>query len=113
MKDDSLVTSTKVGNKSLTFLWDTGAPLSVVQPAAKISGEVRDCSKTVLFKLASNPKDCKAITTNVMMNGYDFGHVTFYVYNMPGLPADGIIGDDFFKNHLVYIDFSKRILTIK
>ncbi len=109
----NVVANARIHDKKITLIWDTDAPLSLIKPSIKIAGKVTTCSKSVLFKLATTPTTCKAITTQFIMGKHTFGPLSFYTYPMPGLPTDGVIGDNFFNDYIVYINFSKKMMAIK
>jgi hypothetical protein len=112
--DGHMLTEATVNGRSIRLLWDTGTPVSSIKTTIKLAGDVQNCSRIVLFKLASNPRTCKKITTpDFVMHGHDFGHMIFHTRSMPGLPADGMVGDEFFQDHTVYIDFTNRIAAIE
>ncbi len=108
-----MIASAKVNDKTISLIWDTGTPVSSLKLQTIISGDVASCSKTILFKIAADPNTCKAIAAaEFIMGERDFGPMTFYTRSMPALPADGMIGDDFFRTHIVYIDFFDKTVAI-
>ncbi len=108
-----MITEAKIKDKTLSLLWDTGTPLSSVKLGDQIAGDVAACSTTVLFQLAETEATCRKITTaDFVMGEHDFGHITLHTRQMPGLPADGMIGDDFFRQYIVFIDFRDRMVAL-
>jgi hypothetical protein len=111
--DGRMITDATVNDKVIRLLWDTATPASSIKTTTKISGNVQSCSETILFKLATNSSICKKITTtNFVIGGHDFGSMVFHTRSMPGLPVDGMVGDDFFEDHVVYLDFARRMVAI-
>ncbi len=108
-----MITAANVNGKDISLIWDTGTPVSSIKLQTIISGDVKKCSKIVLFKVAAGPDTCKEITANeFIMADHNFGPMIFYTRSMPGLPVDGMIGDDFFKTHIVYLDFVDKTVAI-
>lgn len=111
--DGHMITRAHVNGKAISLIWDTGTPVSSIKQQTIISGDVKKCSKTVLFKVAARPDTCREIAApEFIMGDRNFGPMTFYTRSMPGLPVDGMIGDDFFKAHVVYIDFANKTVAI-
>ena len=98
--------------KKLSLLWDTGVPFNFIKPASTTFGEIKSCTKIIVDKPGDNLKECNEIITTFIMGNYHFKNMNFHIDSMKGLPADGIIGEPFFKTHAVYINFSQRMLAI-
>lgn len=49
------------------------------------------------------------------INGYNFGKKDIYLYDFPeeAVNIDGVLGLDFFKEHVVYLDFNNKTAFIK
>ena len=110
LMEGNIVTPIKFGDKTENLLWDTGAPFNFIKPEFKITGEIKSCTETDISEFGSN---CKKIFSNIVINDYHLGKHMFYIISMKGLPAEGVIGAPFFKNHIVYINFSQKILAVK
>ncbi len=108
----NIVTDVKFGNKQIKLLLDTGVQFNLIKPISKISGDIRTCSKNIADILGMDVNHCKEITANLTKNTSRFNKMTFYITSLQGLPVDGVIGEPFFKNHMVYINFSKHILAV-
>lgn len=110
--DENIITSSQINNKTIHLLWDTGAPYNWINPN-KISGENILCPQSVIDELHVDSTHCNGIKTTLMMSNHPFKNNIFYINLMKGLPADGVIGEPFFKKHIVYINFTKKTLAIK
>lgn len=78
------------------FILDTGASVSALKKS----------------QITSKKKDW--IKLNLSLEGFDFGKLEFFLYDMTDrLPADGILGIDFFKKHGVHLDFEHRKVYIQ
>jgi len=77
----------------LILVWDTGAARGVIR---KQSAE--DLHATVTDQIVSVPR--------LTFGEFDIGAMDFHVVDYAQLPGtDGFIGNDFFANHIVCIDF--------
>ncbi|WP_322110909.1 aspartyl protease family protein [Steroidobacter gossypii] len=87
---------------TLTVWWDTGAGGSAL---------------TKRFIEKAGRSDAQTVeSSRLLIGGDDFGPWTFQVWENLVLPPgfDGFIGDDFFSNHVVCMDFpAKRLLVRK
>lgn len=85
----------------LILVWDTGAARGVVRKTA-----VEDLHATVSNQLLS--------LQHVNFGDTDVGAMDFHVVDYPQLPGtDGFVGDDFFANHVVCIDFPGTRLLVR
>ncbi len=82
------------------FLLDTGASISMIRPVF-ISAEERDAMQhsTLIITFSK-----------FMISGHDFGETDLYAYNVPEKfeDIDGILGMDFCKKHVIYLDFKEK-----
>jgi len=78
-------------NNRLILLWDTGAPFNFIKSGILNQSGIVD----------------------LIIDDQSLNHVMFTIQSMEGLPADGVVGAPFFRDHIVYIDFDKKILGIK
>lgn len=108
----NIVTNVKFGNKQIKLLLDTGVQFNLIKPIPKVSGDIRPCPKNIADILGMDANHCKEITANVTKDKSRLNKMTFYITSLQGLPVDGVIGEPFFKNHIVYINFSKKILAV-
>ena len=77
----------------LLFVWDTGAPALILVKSNAQAAHVDTAHKPVTFN-------------HFRMSGHDFGPLQFQVWDFPAPPGmAGIIGYDFFKDHVVCVDF--------
>lgn len=109
--EDNIITTARVGFKTIKLLWDTGAILSFIKPTVKLPGKVKTCSKKVTTYL----NNCRKIyIEDFRMGNTNFGNIIFYAHSMPGLPinVDGLLGRNFFETHVIYINFTKKFLAI-
>ncbi len=108
----NIITRLANENNKINLLWDTGAPINLIQSKVKLFGEIKPCSKDAIYQLEMSQNKCTGIITNIAINNQSIKNIVFYPYPLKGLPADGIIGEPLFKNHIVYINFSTRLLSI-
>jgi hypothetical protein len=87
------VAKAKTDIGELTFVWDTGAPMSLIQ-AATANG--------------------RAVTKAFVLGDRDFGPLTFRAVTfVQPEGADGFIGYDFFARHKVCVDFPGQAFWIE
>lgn len=113
MLDGNVITDAKANGKEIKLLWDTGARFNMIKTTVKIPGETTRCLETVITELGLDRNICKGTIINMMIDSHYFGKEIFYTRPMQGVPVDGIIGEPFFKTHMVYINFAERIIAIK
>lgn len=82
------------------FLLDTGASYSVIRPTF-ISEEEREAMRENKLTI-SLPK--------FVIAGHDFGEMDFYAYEFSEKfeGVDGVLGMDFCKKHVIYLDFKEN-----
>lgn len=86
----------------LTFVWDTGAPMSFIQAA-------------LAAKIDSGPlaKD-RTVTRSFALGNKDFGPLELRAMTfVQPEGVDGFIGYDFFARHKVCVDFPDRAFWIE
>jgi hypothetical protein len=92
---------TALGTKS--FLLDTGANVSLLRESQidkKLAQEIR-------------PNRWEYTTNTLKWNDYELGKESFWLYEFcPEITFDGVLGIDFFKTHIVLIDFENHLLYI-
>lgn len=97
-----LTAKTDVGTLRLAL--DTGATVSLIK--ATYGHKSQKCeSECGLLRITSN---------TLVLGEKGFGNSAFYLYEMSNelIEIDGILGMDFLKNHVIYIDCPKKILYI-
>ena len=94
------MTKTKTEIGDIVFVWDTGAPGSVI---------FKKRTDTANLHLA----EYDALTLNKLaFDEHQFGPREFFVRDFTGPPFDGFIGYDFFVDHVVCVDFPGDRLLI-
>jgi len=90
--------NTELGD--MLFVWDTGSPGLVMVKANAQAAHVDTAHGPVTLN-------------HFRMNGREFGPLKFDVWDFPAPPGmTGVIGYDFFRDHMVCIDFPRdRILV--
>ena len=86
------------------FELDTGSTLSMIRASDYKEGtSTRQCSGLSVME-----------TSKFVMNGIDFGHRDLYLIDIsPALDdMDGVLGMDFLKEYIVYLDFGKKMAYI-
>src|SRR5258708_4316878 len=95
-----LVSRVNADEGDMLFVWDTGSPALVMIKASAAAAHVDTSRDTVTLN-------------HFRMNGHEFGPLRFQMWDFPAPPGmAGFIGYDFFRDHLVCIDFpGNRILV--
>ena len=112
-----------VNNQELTFLLDTGVEQTVLF-SLDDKNEIKlfDLQKLKLKGLGSNDavESYKSSKNKMQINDFvDFDHVLYIILDQKfnfsshiGIPVNGIIGYNFFKNHLIEINYERKKITI-
>jgi len=89
---------TDVGEKK--FLLDTGATVSIIKPSFVTEEERKEIRQHMMFMTTS-----KFVITN-----HDFGGMELHFYDIPDKfdDIDGILGMDFCRKHVIYLDFKEK-----
>jgi hypothetical protein len=98
-RDDTPASRAKTDLGTLTFVWDTGTPRTIIRTSLVASGEdAPERFRTTLFELG----------------GTDFGPLDLepFAFVEPA-GADGFIGGDFFATHVVCVDFARRRVLVR
>lgn len=85
-----IVTDAVMDGRTLEFVWDTGASRSILKPG-------RGAPQVKSFQLA----------------GHEFGPQEFTVLDLAEPPGDGLVGQPFFEQHRVLIDWEAGVLGIE
>lgn len=97
-------------DKSKRFILDTGANISLIKDGVTgISQVHEDC----LIELSNEP--CKYIESQTLvLENIELPNMKFYLYTFPrGFEPDGIIGYNFLKDKVIFVDFNQRIFRMK
>lgn len=87
------------------FLLDTGATVTLLQ---------KQCFPIKVSENESPHPIPYIKTERFIINGADFGsQKLFFIEIAKKLKVDGILGMDFIRNHVMYIDFTKQLLYIQ
>ncbi|WP_293873774.1 aspartyl protease family protein [Flavobacterium sp.] len=112
-----------VNGQELTFLLDTGVEQTVLF-SLDDKNEIKlfDVQKLKLKGLGSNEEveSYKSSKNKVQINDFvDFDHVLYLILDQKfnfssqiGIPVNGIMGYNFFKNHLVEINYERKKIII-
>lgn len=99
--DWGLVSRAKTEIGDILFVWDTGAPGSVIFKRRTDAANL-------------NLPEYDGLTLNQLsFDEHEFGPMEFFVRDFAGPPFDGFIGYDFFVNHVVCVDFPGNRLLIR
>jgi hypothetical protein len=97
--DGAPVTKVQTDFGDLTFVWDTGAPISIIRKARVEETHTKASNQVIR-------------TERFLLNGTDFGPLELrpLEFTQPA-GSDGFVGTNFFAQHVVCIDFpGKRFL---
>ena len=112
-----------VNDQELTFLLDTGVEQTVLF-SLDDKNEIKlfDLQKLKLKGLGSNDavESYKSSKNKIQINDFvDFDHVLYIILDQQfnfsshiGIPVNGIIGYNFFKNHLIEINYERKKIII-
>jgi hypothetical protein len=97
--DGAPVTKAQTDLGDLTFVWDTGAPVSIIRKARIEQTHTKTAIQVIR-------------TERFFLNGTDFGPLELRPLEFSQPPgADGFVGTNFFAQHVVCVDFpGKRFL---
>jgi hypothetical protein len=97
--DGAPVTKAQTDLGDLTFVWDTGAPISIIRKARIEETHTQAVNQVIR-------------TERFFLNGTDFGPLELrpLEFSQPA-GTDGFVGTNFFAQHVVCVDFpGKRFL---
>lgn len=108
-----VITQAKINNKLFRVTWDTGASLSITSPAmAAQIGTPENCASSDNTTLDNS--HCMLIKTPDFIFGeQNYGSQMFYVTQVVMDNFDISIGSSFFQNHIVFFDFTKKVMAIE
>jgi hypothetical protein len=96
-----LVSRANTDAGDLLFVWDTGSPGLIMIKANAEAANLDTSHGPISFK-------------HFRMNGHEFGPLRFEVWDFPAPPRmAGVIGYDFFKNHVVCVDFPRDRIRVR
>jgi hypothetical protein len=118
-----IIVEIKLNGKPLNFLLDTGVNSTVVFGIEDDQDAIKEQSEKILIKGVSGAKETYAYKT--VNNSLEIGnlkdpkHVVYAIFDKDfnlsdkiGYPVQGIIGYDFFENHLIEINYIKNQLKV-
>lgn len=97
MASDEFVINAVIDNRKRRFLVDTGSTASLFK-------------KSELLTSLNNPTFIE--TNEFIISKKDFGPMKFLILDYDYPSTDGILGYDFFINHIVYVDFRNNIIKL-
>ncbi len=106
-----IITRSVINHTPVRVLWDTGNNYSTMKPeVASFAGLFSTCPANLM------PEDlnCHLVKTpDFVVDNQDMGSQTFYVLPTQLPNMDASLGGNFFKEHIVWIDFDKKIIGVK
>jgi predicted aspartyl protease len=108
--DGGIMTEAKINNYSAKLIWDTGAVPSIIRSSDTFGSTPKQCSK----KLPYEKNNCILIKTKTFsVAGKALPNTWFMLENLPkNIPFSGLVGDNFFRNNIVFINFKNKTLAI-
>lgn len=108
-KSGAILIDAMINHALLKILLDSGSSLSVVNPAkANIIALPQPCPKEV--NIGSH---CEMVIANGMdINKYHLPTQPFYLLPSKMNFADATLGVDFFKKHIIFIDFNENVIAV-
>ncbi|MGE3919693.1 MAG: hypothetical protein AB7F64_01900 [Gammaproteobacteria bacterium] len=108
-----LLTDLSLNKNRITLGWDTGAIPSIIKETSVKRLEKSTCTSEETYKdknsLCIVTKNLFAVLTKQQMP-----NTWFLLENIPdGVPFDGLIGSNFFRENLVYFDFEDQNIYVK
>ena len=111
---DHLKTKVILNKKVLTLSWDTGSVPSIIKTSIANEMIISQCDQNTPY---GKEEDCKRIVTNSFYTLGDHAELPltwFLVKDIPQqAPFDGLIGSNFYMEHLVYFDFAHHQILVK
>lgn len=90
-----------IDGQELSFWWDTGANYSIIYPEFANPEKTRQASNARIYT-----------PSRVNFGGKEMKQTEFVVLALTGPGEDGLIGHSFFINHVVLIDFERRMVSV-
>jgi len=112
----NITTHAQLNSTEVKLLWDTGAQFHYIKKGL-IQGKKSPCSQLVASELGLPRTKCYGIETDLMIPEASgklshIGPAVFYPYDLSSiLEIDGILSAPFFKEHVVYINFSEKTVS--
>lgn len=107
-----LNTNLKINGKIINVSWDTGAVPSVIRKSIASDFKSTPCPGNAPYAR----KNCLSVETTSFTTDKDeeLPNTWFKIVDMPSYaPFDALIGDNFYKENLVYFDFNKHCIYVK
>ena len=113
----------KVNNVDLTFLLDTGVSETLLFSLENKEVQFKNAEKIRFTGLGGSDyiEGIKSTHNKIFINK-DFGDSNHEIYlildedfnfsSHVGIPVNGIIGYNFFKDHLIKLDFERHLITV-
>lgn len=103
-----------VNGVALTLVLDTGAVRTVISPAALArSGSAVDTGRRMrLIGVAGVAEAAEFIVPRLDVAGTNVGRIKVLAYDVPGLPADGLLGRDVLDQFTLTIDAARGRATL-
>jgi predicted aspartyl protease len=116
-----IILNGEINNQPKSFLLDTGVNKTVIFNSLSSRIDTTNIKEIRVMSLG-NEKSVKAYLINATVNFKSFINPNTELYyitdkdwqlsNKLGVDIDGIIGYDFFKNHIVKIDYTRKIIKL-
>lgn len=106
-----ILTKMKINQQEVHLIWDTGAIPSILNHGKFDNMKLTPCP----LNLPYAGHDCQIIKIDDFstLSDHSLGETWFMVDNLPkNIHFDGLIGDNFFREHLVFFDFKNHQIYI-
>lgn len=111
--EGQLITTLNFDGKSFKVLWDTGSVPSIVKDDFAKNFVTLPCPNGAPY----SQSNCRIISSKILLTTTNKtlpNNWFMIVKNLPKVaPFDGLMGNNFFAEHVVYIDFQKQIIYVK
>ncbi|HLB56070.1 MAG TPA: retropepsin-like aspartic protease [Coxiellaceae bacterium] len=105
-----IMTVARINNHNpVKFIWDTGSIPSIINNKNLFGSTIKNCHAYLPYSV-----NCKSIITkSFSIDGKKLPNTWFMVESIPlAAPFTGLVGDNFFRNNVVYVDFKKHRISI-
>lgn len=109
---ENLATQLKLNGKPLNLDWDTGSVPSIMKREVAANFKQVRCPLSTSY----GEKNCLRVKTTSFTNTTDnrLPNTWFMIQDIPkSAPFDGLIGSNFFRENVVYIDFDQHKIFVK
>ena len=109
-----IMAETYLNGVALTLVLDTGAARTVISPAAlaRTGFAVATGRRTRLLGVAGAAEAPEVTVPRLDLAGAQIGPVNVLAYDVPGLPADGLLGRDVLDQFTLTIDATRGRATL-